>query len=186
MVAQPTTSTIPKKLWSKLDSHYNIVGYANYTGFQHNIYYLKQMFAETKKEVYGINDRYIIEHRDNDVYIDSMRVGMFTHNFFDILYEFDIPAYTVLLYTNHFGIQREIDFLCARSHPNDRPTVVESFVTTEVMTDHYADIPLEPEAIKHHAICMLGKQRSHRFGLYHKLSQVPSDKLVLTIQGANS
>ena len=58
-------------------------------------------------------------------------------------------------------------------------------MTTEVMTDQYADSPLEPDAIKHHAICMLGKQRSHRFGLYHKLAHVPADKLVLTIQGAN-
>lgn len=176
-------SLIPKKLLSKLYTHYNIIDQIEFKQFDENFDILKKFFLSTRKECYNINDRYIIEHQDTDVYIPHCSVGINLQNFFEIVKEVDIPLYTLLFYTNHFGITQEINKLCSTGYQSDRPTVIESFVTTSHIAESYTNNNIDIDQINYHALCMMGANRSHRFALYQKLQHIDPNKVAITIKG---
>lgn len=172
-------SSMPKELITLLNENFNIVGTIKIMDVDHNFDLLKEFFISTKKEVFEYNDRYVIEHQDTDIYIPEMSVGVNLRNFFHIVNELDIPLFTILIWTNHFGIQREIDILCK----NDKPTILESFCDILHVSNNYKNIPLSPESIKHHALSMMGATRSHRFALYNELKNEDPNKVALSIKG---
>jgi len=175
---------MPNKLMDQLKQKFNIIGHTKFTQFDHDPDFLRSLFASTYKTHYDSKDKYIIEHLDTDVYLPTSNVGILLQNFFEIVKEFDVPLHTIILYTNHIGIQREIDVLCQYAHPSDRPTIIESFSATTHLAPKYNDIDTNEDEIEHQALCMMGRTRSHRFALYHQLSDIDSTRLVLTIRGA--
>jgi uncharacterized protein YuzB (UPF0349 family) len=176
-------SLIPKKLLEKFCAHFNIIDLIHFNQFDENLNILRKFFLSTRKEYYDINDRYIIIHQDTDLYIPHCSVGINLQNFFAIVKEIDIPLSTLLFYTNHFGITQEIDRLCQYNHEKDRPTVIESFVTSTHMAKNYIEKDINIDQINYHALCMMGANRSHRFALYNKLKHIDTNTLAMTIQG---
>ena len=73
----------------------------------------------------------------------------------------------MLFFTNHFGIEREIDKLI--DHPADRPTVISSFITTVHYSNNYQPINIDADQVTMPALSLMNTPRSHRFGLYNFL-----------------
>ena len=175
---------IPNKLLDQLRRKFNIIGHSKFTQFDHDPDFLRNLFVSTYKPHYDSRDKYIIEHLDTDVYLPTSTVGILLQNFFEIVKELDVPLHTIILYTNHIGIQKEIDILCQSAHPNDRPTVIESFSATTHLAPKYNNIDINEDDIEYQALCMMGRNRSHRFALYHQLSGIDTTQLAMTIRGA--
>jgi hypothetical protein len=177
---------MPAELTSALKSYFNIVGTTNFVKFDHDWDQLKNFFRQTRKETFDPLDRYIIQHQDTDIYISECSVGINLRNFFQVIQSMDIPVYTLIIWTNHIGLQQEIDILCKNQHPLDRPTLIESFcTTTHVGTeDYYNDWSISADQIEIHALSMMGANRSHRFAFYNSLKHIDKNKLALSIKGS--
>jgi hypothetical protein len=176
---------MPAELTSALKSHFNIIGTINFTEFDHDWNQLEHFFKQTRKETFDPLDRYIIQHQDTDIYISECSVGINLRNFFQMVKSIDIPVYTLIIWTNHIGLQQEIDILCKNQPLCDRPTLIESFCTTvHVGTeDYYDNWDINADQIEIHALSMMGANRSHRFALYNSLKHIDKNKLALSIKG---
>jgi hypothetical protein len=174
---------IPREIQDLLEKKYNIVGNIEFKDFDHDLQFLRNFFQTTKKNSFDSLDRYIIEHQDTDIYVPEMCVGVNIRNFFEIVNELDIPLFTILIWTNHFGLQKEIDVLTRGCHPNNRPTIIESFCARTHVANSYQEVDIAENEIKFHGLSMMGSNRSHRYALYHALKHLSPDKLAISIRG---
>lgn len=174
---------MPVEVFDTFAAKYNIMGTIEFKDFDYDLDNARNFFAQTKKQTFLSNDRYLVIHQDTDVYIDEMTVGLNLRNFFLIADEFDIPFYTLIIWTNHFGLRREIDILCKTRHAKDRPMIVESFCARAHVADSYTETSLDVDSITIQGLCMMaGSQRSHRYALYNALKHIDQSRLALSIQ----
>jgi hypothetical protein len=163
---------------------YNILGHIRFKDFDFDWDSLRDFLKKTKKNTFDPLDRYIIEHQDTDIYIKEFLVGVNLRNFFAIVNEFNLPLFTLIIWTNHYGIKKEIEIICKNNGMYDQPTVIESFVTNRRhASTNYTDIDINIDDITYHSLCLLGANRSHRFALYNQLKHISQDTLVLTVRG---
>lgn len=144
---------------------YKILGHLEFKMFDQDFSILEKYLIKHKKEQYDFNERFIIEHIDTDFYLPDFPYGF---NLYNLVYAFqsaDIPLFTLLLFTNHFGIKKELDRLV----PTESPTVIETFIVSTHWTTNYAPVEVNPDAIEIPAISMVGQNRPHRNTLYHFL-----------------
>jgi len=135
-----------------------------------------------KTESFTSQDRIIVAHFDTDYYIHN-QFGLNLINLFNVWEAVDIPLHVMLLYTNHFGIQHEIDLLCRNQHLANRPTLVQTFIDPVNYRSSTYDVEpsLDIEEISYHGMAMMSRARSHRFALYNHLAHL-DDKLALVIK----
>ena len=160
---------ITKKYYDKLSSAYNILDTLYVDEFDHNFDVLKSKLSEIKRKRYDVNDRIIIEHFDTDYYDKQvLKFGLNFYNTLTTISELDIPYFVFVFATNHFGLQQEVD-LILKDHPNeDRPKIIETFITwSHYNPDLVEDLPINTQDIKHAGLSMMGASRSHRQGLYN-------------------
>lgn len=143
-----------------LYSKYDILGHYETKWFDSDWLLLEQHLRSTKLDYYTPKQKYIVEHVDTDYYHPDFNYGFCLSNLISVFKTVDIPLHTLLLFTNHFGIEQEINALAP--DPHDRPIVVTSFITTTHYTNHYQPVDVNPELIKYPAICMMGAVRTHR------------------------
>lgn len=172
---------IPVEISELLNSRFNIIDSLEFKQFDMDWKNLRTILTNTKKSEFSANDRYIIVHQDTDIYIHEMQVGVNLRNFFQIAAEIDIPFYTFIFWTNHFGLQQELDILCRNRHPKDRPMLIESFAATAHIGDYYTEFAVDQDQIEYHALSMIGAGRSHRYALYNEIKNIGPDKLALSI-----
>ena len=143
---------------------------------------LRERLAAVKKDQFDPADRIIVVHFDSDYYIHN-QFGINLINLFTLWQDLDIPLHAMLIYTNHIGIQREIDLLCKHRDPGDRPTVIETFVNQlsydPALYEHEPD--LNVDQIVYHGLSLMGHPRSHRYALYNHLKHL-SEQLVMVIK----
>lgn len=181
-----SNTMIPLEIQKLLQSRYNIVGNISFQEFDHDWQHLERFFQTTRPEIFGPDDRYVIEHQDTDIYIEEMLVGINLRNFFQIVHKLDIPQYTIVIWTNHFGLQSELDLLCHGQDPNDRPGLIETFCNIWHVADRYDNFDLDANAIQLHALTMMGANRSHRFALYNAIKDLAPDRVAISIKGTKS
>lgn len=166
-----------------LQQHYNIISIVETTEFDcGNSQYLIDLLESTKKEIYNNNDRYVIVHFDTDFYWKGHGINL--NNLFAIWQELNIPLYTMIYFTNHIGISKEIEVLVKNHHPNDRPTVIESIVNRlNYNPNGYKNFETNISSIEKHALCMLaGTHRSHRLATYNQLKDLVPDFIEMTLK----
>jgi len=167
-----------------LEKKYNIVDVFNFVRYDYQLDQLKQRLLAVKKPAFDAHDRIVAVHFDTDYYIQG-RVGVNLTNLFTIWQEADIPFHTMLLYTNHTGIQKEIDVLCQHRPAIDRPTIVETVINQlSYLPDTYdAEPELDVDQIEYHGLALMGAQRSHRYALYNHIKQ-HCDQIAMVIKAA--
>lgn len=177
---------MPSEVVDLLRARYNILGHWNFLQFDFDFTILRNLLLDIKKERFDPQDRIIIEHQDTDFYIKECSVGINLRNFFCVVRELDLPLYLFVFYTNHFGLKKEFDILCGLNHANNRPTVIESFLSTR-HHDNKRIIPVDCdfEHIEFNMLCMMNLKRSHRNAVYHALKEVDDQKLALAATDAN-
>jgi len=138
---------------------------------------------QSKKEVYNPDDRYIVVHFDTDFYWHGHGINL--NNLFSVWTQLDIPLYTLIYYTNHYGIKKEIDQLCQGRDAFDQPTVIETMINPgNYRPQGYNEFDTDITKITHHALCLMaGTMRSHRGALYNHLKHLSPEQIAMTIKG---
>jgi hypothetical protein len=165
---------------------YNIIDVFQFVEFDHDYTWLIQRLLSSNKKIYDAKDRIIVVHFDSDYYIRH-EIGLTLTNFFSVWRQLDIPLHTMLLYTNHIGLGREVDTLCRLDHVNDRPTVIETIINPgNYLSQGWVDEPnINADAIQYHGLAMMANPRSHRFAMYNHLSDL-GDKIAFSLKGTQS
>jgi hypothetical protein len=152
-----------------LYSKYDILGHYETKWFDSDWPSFEKHLQSIKLDYYTPKQKYIVEHVDTDYYHPDFNYGFWLSNLISVFKTVDIPLHALLLFTNHFGIEQELNALA--SDPHDRPTVVNSFITTTHYTEHYQPVEVSPELIKYPAICMMGAGRTHRHVVFRFLEK---------------
>jgi len=169
-----------QKLFEK---HFNIISIIETQQFDcGKIDFLIDVLTQTKKDQYDAKDRYIVVQFDTDFYWHGHGINL--NNLFAVWTKLDIPFYTMIFYTNHFGIKNEIADLCKNREDKDRPLVIETFIDpNNYDPDGYTEFDTDIDNISRHAICMMaGSARSHRFALHNHLRHRIPDHIVASIR----
>jgi hypothetical protein len=171
---------LPKQVYTLLNKKFNIIDVISFLEFDQDFDLLKSRLLNLKKESFDANDRIVIEHLDTDFYFEHCSVGINLLNFFNTIKDIDFPNFVFLFYTNHFGIEKEINAVC--KDPYDRPGVIESFISDiHYSPGGYQDIELNADAVSHQLLCMMNMIRSHRSVMFNSLKDLPSDSLITAI-----
>lgn len=146
---------------------------------------LENWLEKNKKDTYNANDRFIVLHFENDYYINE-EYGVFVNNFIRLWKHYSIPFYTLIFYTNHIGISKEI-FRALKYHdPEDMPVVFETIVN-RINHPHkgYIRHDISIESIDHHLLYlnagrteMDAKFRPHRLAMYNEIKHLYPEQLV--------
>jgi hypothetical protein len=103
---------------------------------------------------------------DTDYYDPLLPCGNFIINLIRIFKDKQIPFFTLLFITNHFGIHREFDKLLSDYDLSDRPTIVQSLLSPVLLSkDINTNIKIDLNNIQMQGICMMGTKRTHRIGV---------------------
>jgi hypothetical protein len=173
---------IPPTVLDVIRQKYNICDHLSFLDFDFNFDVLKSRLSQLSKSPFNDNDRIVIEHMDTDYYFSECSVGVNLRNFFGVVRELDISYSRFIFYTNHFGLIREIDQLCSHSDSQDRPLIIESFLSEL----HYKSDCINPvecnfDRVQFHATCMMVLKRSHRNAMYNAIKDIDQSKLMLAI-----
>lgn len=153
----------------KLQKKYNILDHLHMKWFDFDWMLLETYLTSIKLDRYLPEHKYIIEHVDTDYYHPEFKYGFWIYNLIKVFKQVDIPLHTILLFSNHFGIEKEIQDL-APDH-NDRPTVISSFIARTHYANHYQPVDVDPDLIQYPAICMMGGGRNHRNAMFRFLQK---------------
>ncbi len=165
-----------------LYNKYKILSHIQFKAFDKDFKILEDHLLALKKDRFDANERIIIEHQDTDYYLPDFPYGIGLYNLFTAFKKTDIPLFTMLLFTNHFGIKKEVQALAPDQ--NNTPTVIESFIVRSHYTNEYDHVTLDSDQIHRPAVCMMGQARVHRWAMYHFLANRNLLPLVATsIQG---
>jgi hypothetical protein len=151
---------------------YNIIKEFKILDYVSDYTVLKEELAETKKEVYEHNERYLVFQRDDAFYLPGVPYSLTIYNLIITFIQLDIPLSTILFFTNTFSKEQEVAYLLdsLKVDKNDRPTIIESFCNCTFLFEEYQNIDLSINSIKKNAVCMMaGTNRPHRNALYNFL-----------------
>lgn len=171
---------IPIEVESLISDKFTVIGYINFLHCFHDYNLLTETLLEIKKDYFDSNERIIVDHQDTDFYTEYCSVGIHMYNFFAILENLHFPAWPFIFYTNHFGLEKEINHLCKHLHSADRPTVLESFITTKHYNNQIPDCSFDPQSIVKNGICMMNMKRSHRHAVYNLIKNFDSQSIAIS------
>lgn len=181
MIERPD-GTLDPKMEQLLRTRYNLLDVIESKEFDQRPESLVPRLKLTAKPSFMPNDRYVIVLFDTVYFWHGH--GICLNNIFAIWQHLDLPFYTLLLYTNHIGIEKEVDALCRDLCQFDRPTVIETLINPRNYNHdqyHWQDTALEH--IEHHVLCLMaGNDRSHRYATYAGLRDIDQERLVMTIR----
>lgn len=148
-----------------INQNYSVIDSFQLVGVDHDFDQLEQRLLANKRDSYSPKDLIIINHFDTDYYdTQRLRGGLLLGNLIHLFKKIDIPLHTILLYTNHIGLSKEVDVLCEDYDVNDRPHIFETIIDRS-MVDVINAWPFETKNISRHALCLMGSSRSHRHAI---------------------
>jgi hypothetical protein len=172
---------IPQSVLGYLNQRFTLVDHLSFLEFDFDFDILKNRLKTIYKDVYDQNDRILIEHMDTDYYFQGCNIGINLRNFFLVVKDLNISYSVFVFYTNHIGIKKEIDILCRDAHIEDRPLIIESFLSDlHHKKDYIKPIETDFRNIQYHALCMMHLTRSHRNAIFHALNDIDHTKLLLS------
>lgn len=134
---------------------------------------LANRLAKTKKTRFDPKDRYVIGHLDTDYYLPHCPYGLCMFNLVRTFLHNDIPLNTLILFTNHLGIKKELEILIPKEmHKHNFPTIIDDCIMVANMVRlglNQKEGDIDTSAIQNHGIAMLGAPRIHRNMLYNQL-----------------
>lgn len=177
-----STKHVTDNFLKLLQKKFKILDTIEFKEFDHDFDVIKTFLEKNYKAEYLPEERILIEHMDTDYYFDECETGINFRNFFQILIESDISPSVFIIYTNHFGLQKEIDLLCNSFNSGDRPLLIESFIGKNHWNNKkVGNIPCNFNCIEYNALCMMNEKRSYRSAFYHSLKHISNSKIALKI-----
>lgn len=158
---------------SLLQTKFNIIALLDINNIDQDWNILRDVFLDTRKEVYNSNDRYVIVHTDTDYYLPHCPYGLSMFNLVRTFLHNDIPLDTLLLVTDHKGIKKEFEILIPKEmHKHNFPTIVDDCLTgfyCARLGMTVTEPNFKEDSIVRHGVSMIGVPRVHRNMLYNQL-----------------
>lgn len=180
-------SLLTENYYNKFKSLYNIIGHLHFKEFDHDFHILADYLESINNRKFDINDRFIVEHIDTDFYMtNNNTIGINLYNLIEAFLKTDVPIYTLLIYTNHFGIKDEVIKILGNAYDkNNFPTIIETFIASAHYPKSFESDGINNDNISKHAICMMkGTPRSHRLAFYNKVVELDMlDKIAISVNG---
>lgn len=156
-----------KTALAHLESKFNILLKLNVRKFDYDWTVLLENLKQIKTTNFSSNDRILICHMDTGYYDPLLPVGIITINLIRCFQLLDIPMYLLIFITNHYGISQEFNLLLADHPLQDRPTIIETLLSSRLLSENGYEQKtlLNAERIEKPGLCMVGAQRSHRVAL---------------------
>lgn len=158
-----------KNILEYLKEKYNILYISNSLNFDENYQRLCDEILEIKKDPFLPEDRFVIEFFDLDYYETVLKTGLHIRNIIECFKSCDIPMFTLMIITNNFDMDKEVDVLLEDWPHEDRPTVIKTLSSKLTLEnkDHYQPIDIDVDSIEKHAVCLMGgNKKLHRFALF--------------------
>lgn len=154
-----------------INKHYNVLFSIDCRNFDLDFQELSKNLHKIKKKVFSPIDRIVLVHMDTDYYDEQLLQGLLIINLIRAFKKEDIPLYTLLFVTNHFGIDKEFDALLKDHDINDRPTIIETLLSRTLLSDEFSTSnDFNFNNIEKSGMCMMGIQRSHRVAICNFLT----------------
>lgn len=147
-----------------LNQNYTVIDSVQLVGVDQDFDLLEKRLLSQRRDHYGPKDLIVVNHFDTDYYDVRLRGGLILGNLIHLFKKIDIPLHTLLLYTNHIGLSKEVEVLCEDHDINDRPRVFETIIDRS-MVDVINSWPFDTALISRHALCLMGSGRSHRHAI---------------------
>jgi len=169
-----------KELSDLLESKYNIISRIEFLNFDQDYSILKNWLEKNSKDMFDVNDRFLVMHFDTDYYIKDY--GLILHNFFNLWKQYDIPLFTMIFCTNHHGITNEIYDIC--KFDDQKPFIIETCLNQLLYpSGKIKKTEIDINNIEKHALCLSGgTSRSHRSALFNQLKELQPEKIAYSIK----
>jgi len=153
----------------------NVLAVYNLLDYDQDMSVLENILLESKKKVYSASEKYIFIHYDLDFYVPNCPYGFTIYNLIKLFTFLDIPLCTIILLTNHKGIDEDLKKIIPENEWDTcYPTIIDdimvSFHQKRNTSIKYAkdfNIKSDVQNIKYNAISLLGEPRSHRNAIYN-------------------
>ena len=174
-----TKPELPSRLSSNfryvLNKKFNILGEFDIVNYDHDFNLLQSRLLIFSSHTFSHADKFIIVHYDTDYYMPNSNYGLSIYNLYKTFLELDISLSTMIIVTNHKGIESDFKNLIPfHEQKYNFPIIIDNYISafreSERLTHRLSDINFTTN-ISHHAICMMGAKRIHRNILFNEFKK---------------
>jgi len=154
-----------------LNKKFNILGEFDLINYDSDFNLLRTHIANCRKQIFSSTDKIIIVHKDTDYYMPNSSYGLTVYNLYKTFLELDISLSTMIIVTNHKGIESDFkNLIPLHEQQYNFPIIIDTLISTsnwyEELRPTLKDIEFNAN-ISHNAICMMGAKRIHRNILFN-------------------
>jgi len=154
-----------------LNKKFNILGEFDLIHYDSDFNLLRTHIANCRKQIFSSTDKIIIVHKDTDYYMPNSSYGLTVYNLYKTFLELDISLSTMIIVTNHKGIESDFkNLIPLHEQQYNFPIIIDTLISTsnwyEELRPTLKDIEFNAN-ISHNAICMMGAKRIHRNILFN-------------------
>jgi hypothetical protein len=156
------SKAIHQKVIDLINEKYKILEILNLGYYDCRLAELNQTLQKYQNHVFSPDERIIILHHDTDYYHSNQCVGNNMYNIFHMLAHYDIPMEFVIMFTNHYSIEKELQHLCQKILNRSTPQVIYTMLFF-LFPENLENLP-DPkyQEIKNLYCCLNGVERMHR------------------------
>lgn len=153
-------------LWDEiqevLNKKFKILSYINLVSADLSPTTLDQMLKGFRDYTFNSNEKILIAHIDTQYYLPTCKFSITLYNLHQTLSTYGIPSESVIMFTNHYGIDEELKILAHAFNFLNPITAFVSFYDTVGTTKNVKSINLNHDSIEYLFCCINGTKRSHR------------------------
>ena len=154
-----------------LNKKFNILGEFDLVNYDSDFNLLRTHIANCRKQIFSSTDKIIIVHKDTDYYMPNSSYGLTVYNLYKTFLELDISLSTMIIVTNHKGIESDFkNLIPLHEQQYNFPIIIDTLISIsnfyEELRPTLKDIEFNAN-ISHNAICMMGAKRIHRNILFN-------------------
>jgi hypothetical protein len=156
------SKSIQQKVIDLVGQKYQILEILDLIYYDCRLNELNQTLQKYQNHIFSPDERIILLHHDTDYYSDIKSVGNNIYNIFRILSYHDVPLEFVIMFTNHYGIEKELQHMCQKILNKSVPQVIYT-VLFWIFPENLENLP-DPkyQEIKNLYCCLNRVERAHR------------------------
>lgn len=162
--------SVQKKVLDIITKKYRILETIDLVFYDYRMPELYELLSRYENYTFKTNERILILHHDIDYYVSLDVCGFTIHNLITILNQLNIPNEFLIMLTNHYGIEKEIQ--------TQFNALSNSQAFKVIYTSQWYDFPenIIIEEPKHSQLeklycCLNGIQRQHRMAMLCNLTE---------------
>lgn len=151
---------IKQEVLDIVSSRYEILEVIDLSLFDYQLNELSLVLSKYKNYEFFHNQRLVILHHDTDYYINEHTPGFLLYNLCVLLNQYQIPHEFLILFTNHYGVKKEITELSNHICNADPFKVVYTSQWYDYSDDASTSDHITP--VENLFCCLNGVSRIHR------------------------